>query len=95
MKRKFLQSLTITSLGLILSFSLTAASAQNSNSATGEMKSSGSEVKRAGTSAGHNMKHGRVVRAGKHFGKHTGRSARHFGRGTKKATKKVWKRVTS
>ncbi len=96
MKRKFLQSLTITSLGLILSFSLIAASAQeNNNTAKGEMKTSGSEVKRAGTSAGHDMKHGRVVRAGKHFGKHTGRSARHFGRGTKKATKKVWKHVTS
>ena len=95
MKRKVLQSLTITSLGLILSFSLTAASAQNNNTAKDEMKTSGSEVKRAGTSSGHDMKHGRVVRAGKHFGKHTGRSARHFGRGTKKATKKVWKHVTS
>ena len=96
MKRKILQSLTIASVALVLSFSLTPASAQeNNNTAKGEMKTSGSEVKRAGTSAGHAMKHGRVVRAGKRFGKHSGRAGKHFGRGTKKATKKVWKRVTS
>ncbi|MGI8837613.1 MAG: hypothetical protein ACR2H4_13395 [Pyrinomonadaceae bacterium] len=96
MKRKFLQSLTVASLGLILSFSVTPASAQeNNNTAKGEMKTSGSEVKRAGTTAGHNLKRGRVVRAGKRFGKHTGRAGKHFGRGTKKATKKVVKRVIS
>ena len=63
--------------------------AQNSNSSTGQMKASGSEVKKAGTSAGHNVKHGRIVRGGKHFGKHIGRAGKHFGRGTKKAVKKV------
>ena len=94
MKRKLLQS--IMSLGVILSFTVMSATAQeNNNTAKSEMKTSGSEVKRAGTTAGHDMKHGRVVRAGKHFGKHTGRSARHFGRGTKKATKKVVKHVIS
>ncbi len=96
MKQKLKQSLTVVSLGLILSFTLVSASAQeNNNTAKGEMKNSGSEVKRAGTTAGHDMKHGRVVRAGKHFGRHTGRSARHFGRGTKKATKNVVKHVIS
>ncbi len=96
MKRKIMQSLTVASLGLILSFAALSASAQeNNNTAKGEMKTSGSEVKRAGTSAGHDIKHGRVVRAGKHFGRHTGRSARHFGRGTKKATKNVVKHVIS
>jgi hypothetical protein len=90
MKRKIMQSLTVTSLGLILSLTLMSARAQeNNNTAKGEMKTSGSEVKRAGTTAGHDMKHGRVVRAGKHFGKHTGRAGRHFGRVTKKAVKHV------
>jgi hypothetical protein len=90
MKRKIMQSLTVTSLGLILSFTVVSASAQeNNNTAKGEMKTSGSEVKRAGTTAGHDMKHGRVVRAGKHFGRHSGRAGRHFGRGTKKAVKHV------
>jgi hypothetical protein len=96
MKRKILQSLTVASLGLILSFTLVSASAQeNNNTAKGEMKTSGSEVKRAGTTAGHDIKHGRVVRAGKHFARHTGRAGRHFGSGTKKGTKKVVKHVIS
>jgi hypothetical protein len=90
MKRKIRQSLTVTALGLMLSFTLMPARAQeNNNTAKGEMKTSGSEVKRAGTTAGHDMKHGRVVRAGRHFGRHSGRAGRHFGRGTKKAVKHV------
>ena len=90
MKRKIMQSLTVTSMGLILSFTLMSASAQeNNNTAKGEMKTSGSEVKRAGTTAGHDAKHGHLVRAGRHFGKHSGRASRHFGRGTKKAVKHV------
>lgn len=64
--------------------------AQNSNSSTtGEMKQSGSEVGKAGKSMGHNVRRGRVLRGGKHFGKHMGRSGKHFGRGTKKFVKKV------
>jgi len=63
--------------------------AQNSNSSTGQMKESGSEVKKAGTSGAHYVKHGRMVRGGKHFGRHMGRAGRHFGRGTKKAVKHV------
>ena len=90
MKRIIMQSLTTMSLAIMLSFGLMSASAQeNNNTAKGEMKTSGGEVKRAGTTAGHDMKHGRVVRAGKHFGKHTGRAGRHFGRGTKKAVKHI------
>ena len=90
MNRKIMQSLTVSSLGLILSFTLMSANAQeNNNTAKGEMKTSGSEVKRAGTTAGHDAKHGHLVRAGRHFGKHSGRAGRHFGRGTKKAAKHV------
>ncbi len=61
----------------------------NTNSAKGQMKESGAEVGRAGRSMGRNVKHGRVVRGGKHFGKHIGRAGKHFGRGTKKAVKHV------
>ena len=90
MKLKVTQLLTGAALGIALAFSAPHASAQdNTNTAKGQMKESGSEVKRAGTSAGENMKHGRVVRAGKHFGKHVGRAGKHFGRGTKKAVKHV------
>ena len=80
------------SLGLI---SFSVGTAQNSNSATGEMKKSGSEVGKAGKSMGRNVKHGRVARGGKHFGKHVGRAGKHFGRGTKRGTKKVFKRIVS
>ena len=89
MKLKIMQSLTVISLGLILSFALMPARAQNSNTSGGEMKTSGTEMKRAGKTGAHYMKHGRVVRAGKHFGKHTGRAGKHFGRSTKKAVKHI------
>lgn len=84
-------------IALVLSLVLLpfSGSAQNSNSSTGEMKKSGSEARAAGTTSAHDVKHGRIVRGGKHFGKHIGRSAKHFGRGTKKGTKKIYKRVVS
>jgi hypothetical protein len=66
---------------------LLGISQENNNTSGGQMKESGSEVKKAGKSMGQNVKHGRVVRGGKHFGKHMGRAGRHFGRGTKKAVK--------
>jgi hypothetical protein len=53
------------------------------------MKESGKEVGRAGTAMGRNVKHGRIVRGGKHFGKHMGKAGKHFGRSTKKAVKHV------
>ena len=55
--------------------------------AKGQMKEAGKEAGRAGKSLGHNVKHGRVVRGGKHFGKHIGYAGRHVGRGTKHAGK--------
>jgi hypothetical protein len=58
-------------------------------SAKGEMRQSGKEVKEAGKSLGSNVKHGRVARGGKHFGKHMYRAGKHFGKGTGKAAKKT------
>ena len=58
-------------------------------SVKGEMKQSGKEVKKAGTSLGSNVKHGRVARGGKHFSKHMYRAGKHFGKGTGKAAKKT------
>ena len=80
----------VVTFALAVSFALIPLTglAQNSNSSSGQMKQSGSEVGKAG-SMGHNVKHGRIVRGGKHFGKHMGRSGKHFGRGTKKFVKKV------
>ena len=55
--------------------------------AKGQMKEGGKEAGRAGTSLGHNVRHGRIVRGGKRFGKHIGYAGRHIGRGTKHAVK--------
>jgi len=86
------QKLTIVSMIVALALSLAlsprrAIAQQNSNTASGHMKNSGREVRRAGRSMGRNVKHGRLVRGGKHFGQHMGRAGKHFGRGTKKAVK--------
>lgn len=90
MKRSIKQVVKAVSLGLVLSFAVLPATALGTqNTSKGEIKKSGSEAKQAGKSLGTNVKHGRVVRGGKHFGKHMGRSGKHFGRSTKKFFKKV------
>ena len=65
------------------------AFAQNTNSSSGQMKAGTKEAGKAGKTLGHNVKHGRIVHGGKHFGKHMGKAGKHFGKGTKKAVKKV------
>jgi len=70
------------------------AQTKNSNtSAKTHMKESGKETVAAGKSLGSNLKHGRVVRGGKHFGKHVGKAGKHFGKGTAIAAKKTGKAV--
>jgi hypothetical protein len=91
MKRTGIHLLMTAALALFVTLAPMGARAQNSNTATGQVKQSGAEVGRAGRSMGHNVKHGRVLRGGKHFGKHMGRAGKHFGR----STKKVYKRVVS
>ena len=89
MKRKVMKSLITATMALTLASIPVSGIAQNNNTSGGQMKESGSEVKKAGTSMGHNVRHGRILRGGKHFGKHMGRAGRHFGRGTKRAVKHV------
>lgn len=91
MKHIAIRFLMVVALGLSLAMVTLNGRAQNSNTATGQMKESGTEVGRAGRSMGRNVKHGRVLRGGKHFGKHMGRAGKHFGR----STKKVYKHVVS
>jgi hypothetical protein len=89
-KRKVLIFLPMAVIALALGLTpLCAIAQQNNNTAKGEVKQSGTEVGRAGQSMGRNVKHGRIVRGGKHFGKHMGRAGKHFGRSTKKAVKHV------
>jgi hypothetical protein len=75
--------------GFLFAVSSIAVFAQNSNTATGEMKQTKKEGAEAGKSLGRNVKHGRVVKGSKHFGRHIGKAGKHFGKGTKKAVKKV------
>jgi len=73
----------------VVAISLTCASLYGvaQDNTKGQMKESGKEAKKAGTGMARNVKHGRVVRGGKTFGKHSWKSGKHFGRGTKKAVK--------
>jgi hypothetical protein len=61
--------------------------------AKGEVKESGKEVGRAGTSLGHNVRRGRVARGGKHFGKHVGHAGRHVGRAGKRVGQRTSRAV--
>ena len=88
MKLRKLDCLKAGVLGVALLITAVPANAQNTSK--GEIKKSGSEAKKAGTSLGSNVRHGRVVRGGKHFGKHVGSAGKHFGRSTKKAFKKIF-----
>lgn len=90
MKRKAMKFLLMIAMALPLGLTpLYGIAQENNNTSGGQMKESGSEVKKAGKSMGHNVRRGRIVRGGKHFGKHMGRAGKHFGRGTKKAVKHV------
>ena len=66
-----------------------ATSANRNSGIKSEMKQSGKEVGQAGKSLGGNVKHGRVARGGKHFGKHMYRAGKHFGKGSGRAAKKT------
>jgi hypothetical protein len=89
-KRKAMKFLLMAAMALALVLiPLYGIAQQNNNTTKGQMKESGTEVGRAGQSMGRNVKHGRILRGGKHFGKHMGRAGKHFGRGTKKAVKHV------
>lgn len=89
MKQKATRFLTVAAMALFLACTSPYGMAQNTNTAKGEMKKTGSETGKAGKSMASNMKHGRIVRGGKHFGKHMGSAGKHFGKGTKKAVKRV------
>lgn len=85
MTRKLMNILATITIGVSLAVVSPSAFAQNpnSNTAKGQMKESGKSVGKAGKSLGHNIKHGRVIRGGKHFGKHMGGAGKHAGKSTK------------
>ncbi len=91
MKLKITQVMLTTAAVIVFALATPPAFAQQDTqgkpTAKGQMKEGGKEAGRAGTSLGHNVRHGRIVRGGKHFGKHIGYAGRDIGRGTKHAVK--------
>ena|SRR5689334_2207462 len=55
----------------------------------GQMKEGTKEMGKAGKSLGHNVRHGRVVRGGKHFGKHVYHGGKNYAKGTGHAATKT------
>lgn len=93
MKRLLQTALSIVTL-IAFSFAAPLALAQEDThkgkpTAGGQMKEAGKETGKAGKSLGSNVKHGRIVRGGKHFGVHMGHAGKNVGKGTVKASKNV------
>jgi hypothetical protein len=81
-------ALTLFACNPSLASAQETSTANKNSGAKSEMKKSGSEAKKAGTSLASDVKKGKVVRGGKNFGKHMGKSGKHFGKGTAKGAKK-------
>src|SRR5690242_13797730 len=79
---RFMSTLLLVLCLAALTLAEPQTNTNRNGSVKGQMKQSGKEVGKAGTSLGSNVKHGRVVRGGKHFGKHVGRAGKHFGKGS-------------
>ena len=89
MKQRIMRLLAVALIGIVPTISSPGAMAQrNANTAKGEMKESGREVGRAGSSMGHEVRHRHPVRGTKQFGRHVGRAGRHFGRGSRRAVRR-------
>lgn len=85
--------LSVLTLELMPALASSIQSNTNKPSAKGEMKQGGKEAKNAGKSLGTDVKHGKVVKGGKDFGKHTGSSAKHVAKGTAKGTETAVKKT--
>jgi len=78
---------TMITLAVTPALAFTQVDTKGKPTAKGQIQESGHQVGKAGTSLGHNVRRGRVLRGGKRFGQHIGYAGRHFGRGTKSAVK--------
>lgn len=87
MKLKITQLILATAAVIVFAVAAPPGFAQQDTqgkpTATGQMNEGGKEAGKAGKSLGHNVKHGRIVRGGKRFGKHIAYAGRHIGRGVK------------
>ena len=82
MKLKITRMLLATALVIIFAAAPPVFAQQDTQgkpSVEGQINQSGKEAGKAGTTLGHEVKRGRVVRGGKRFGKHIGYAGRHVG----------------
>lgn len=86
-RRMILTTAAVIILALAAPVAFGQQDTQGKPTAAGQMKEAGKQTGKAGKSLGHNLKRGRVLRAGKRFGKHIGYAGRHVARGTKRAVK--------
>jgi hypothetical protein len=84
----------LITLGIATPYALAQEDTQKSKPTVGgQMKEGTKEMGKAGNSLGHNVRHGRVVRGGKHFGKHVYHGGKHYAKGTGRAAKKTGQTV--
>src|SRR5436853_7926814 len=97
MKVRITRMLLTTAAVILFALAAPLALAQQDTpgkpTAKGQMKEGGKEVGRAGKSLGHNVRHGRIARGGKHFGKHMYHGGKHYAKGTGRAAKKTGQAV--
>ncbi len=90
LSRIFLSGAMLITLSVATPFALAQQDTQKAKPTVGgQMKEGTKEMGKAGKSLGHNVKHGRVARGGKHFGKHVYHGSKNYAKGTTKAAKKT------
>jgi hypothetical protein len=98
MKLKIVQAIMTIAALVAFAFALPFVMAQEDTTkgkptVGGQMKEGGKEMGKAAKSLGGNLKHGRVVRGGKHFGKHAYHGGKHVSKGSVRAVKKTSRTV--
>src|SRR5947209_9364279 len=94
LSQMILSVVMLISLGIATPYALAQDDTQKGKpTVKGQMKEGTKEMGKAGKSLGHNVKHGRIARGGKQFGKHVYRGGKHYGKGTVRATEKTTDKV--
>jgi hypothetical protein len=88
--RMFLSVAMLITLSVVTPFALAQDDTTKAKPTVGgQMKEGTKEMGKAGKSLGHNVRHGRVARGGKHFGKHVYHGGKNYAKGTGRAAKKT------
>ena len=94
LSQMILSVVMLISLGIATPYALAQEDTQKGKpTVKGQMKEGTKEMGKAGKSLGHNVKHGRIARGGKHFGKHVYHGGKHYAKGTGRAAKKTGQAV--